>query len=439
MNRPLRIGVFVGSFPVVSETFILRQITGLLDRGHEVDIYADTPAEPGPAIQPEVERYELLKRTTFMNLPPEAAPWEMPIWPLTGKTWLPGAAQAIPNWRRLARAMPLLAHCFFSQPRMTRQVLSRAEYGYQAASLSMLYRLARLRPLRRNYDVLHAHFGPVGNSFRFARRLWKAPLIVSFHGYDFTTVPRQQGSAVYQKLFAEAAIVTVNSDYMGRNLQPLNCPPEKIRKLAYGIDLQKFQYRARVRAADEPFRIVTTGRLVEKKGIEYAIRALAQAARKHPRVHYDIIGDGPLRSQLQKLAVEQSVDGIVQFHGALNGESVRALLDRAHAFVLPSITAKDGDQEGTPVSLLEAQAVGLPVITTRHSGIPEIILDGESGWLVPEGDSDRLAERLNHLIENPEDWAAAGRCGRRLIETTFNSDQCLTALLQIYDEAVKAK
>jgi colanic acid/amylovoran biosynthesis glycosyltransferase len=179
--------------------------------------------------------------------------------------------------------------------------------------------------------------------------------------------------------------------------------------------------------------------LVEKKGIEYAIRALAQAARKHPRVHYDIIGDGPLRSQLQKLAVEQSVDGIVQFHGALNGESVRALLDRAHAFVLPSITAKDGDQEGTPVSLLEAQAVGLPVITTRHSGIPEIILDGESGWRVPEGDSDRLAERLNHLIENPEDWAAAGRCGRRLIETTFNSDQCLTALLQIYDEAVKAK
>ena len=439
MNRPLRIAIFAGSFPVVSETFILRQITGLLDRGHEVDIYADTRAESGTAIQSEVERYQLLKRTIFMNMPPETAPWEMPVWPLTGKTWLPGATNPIPNWRRLARALPLLTHCLSSQSRLTKQVLSRAEYGYQAASLSALYRLARLQTVRRKYDILHAHFGPVGNSFRFARQLWNAPLVVSFHGYDFTTVPRQQGPEVYQKLFAEAALVTVNSDYMGRNLQPLGCPPEKIRKLAYGIDLQQFQFRARTRAADEPFRLVTTGRLVEKKGIEYVLRALAEVARNHPRLHYDIIGDGPLRSELQKLAAELSVGPSVQFHGALNNEAVRALLDQAHAFVLASVTAKDGDQEGTPVSILEAQAVGLPVISTRHSGIPEIVLDGESSWLVPERDANALAERLDHLIQHPELGIALGARGRSLVEKKFTASNCLEELLQIYAEAIAGR
>jgi len=434
MNRPLRIAVFVGSFPVVSETFILRQITGLLDRGHDVEIFADTQAEPGPGTQPEVERYQLLKRTTFMNLPPEVAPWEMPAQPLSGKTWLPGAATAIPNWRRVARALPLIAHSFVSNPQLTKQVLTRAEYGYQADSLSALYRLSRLLPLRGNFDVLHAHFGPVGNSFRFARQLWNAPLLVSFHGYDFTTVPRQQGPAVYQKLFATADLITVNSDYMGRNLQPLSCPPEKIRKLSYGIDLTKFPYRARTRAADEPFRIVTTGRLVEKKGIEYVIRALAQIAPKDSRLHYDIIGDGPMRAELQRLASEIGVSKLVQFHGALNSESVRVLLDQAHAFVLASVTAKDGDQEGTPVSLLEAQAVGLPVISTRHSGIPEIVLDGQSGWLVPERDADALADRLNYLREHPELWESLGKHGRSFVEDHFSAAQCTNALLDIYTE-----
>jgi len=173
---------------------------------------------------------------------------------------------------------------------------------------------------------------------------------------------------------------------------------------------------------------------VEKKGIEYVIRAVAQVARSFPQLRYDIIGDGPLRAELQKLAVALSVEKIVQFHGALNAESVRNLLDEAHAFVLASVTAKDGDQEGTPVSLLEAQAAGLPVISTRHSGIPEIVLDGESGWLVPERDADALADRLNQLRNHPELAERLGRRGRKFIEARFSAAGCMNALLDIYAE-----
>src|SRR5262245_29471928 len=200
MSDPLRIAMFVGTFPVVSETFILRQITGLLEMGHEVDIYADTRGDTSGPLHVEIASHRLFERTTFMDMPPEAAPWELPVWPVTGRTWTPGVARPVPNSLRLARALPRLLGSLTRQPGLTARVLRRAEYGFQADSLSALHRLSTLARLPRRYDVLHAHFGPVGNSFRFARELWDAPLIVSFHGYDFCTLPRQQGSGMYAKL-----------------------------------------------------------------------------------------------------------------------------------------------------------------------------------------------------------------------------------------------
>src|SRR6266542_3521779 len=144
MSRPLRIAMFVGRFPVVSETFIVRQITGLLDLGHEVDIYADTRAEPGGPVHPEIAKYRLLERTTFMDLPPETAPFEMPVWPITGRTWPPGSTSSIPNALRVTRAFSKFFRCFWKAPRLACQVLNQQEYGYQAASLSALLRLAHL-------------------------------------------------------------------------------------------------------------------------------------------------------------------------------------------------------------------------------------------------------------------------------------------------------
>src|SRR6266542_76343 len=123
MNQPLRIAMFVGCFPVISETFILRQVTGLFDLGHEVDLYADTRGDLGVAVQPEVAKYRLLERTVFMDLPPETAPWEIPVWPLTGRTWTPGASGSVHNSVRAARAVPHLLHCLAVAPRLTFQAL----------------------------------------------------------------------------------------------------------------------------------------------------------------------------------------------------------------------------------------------------------------------------------------------------------------------------
>ena len=435
MSRPLRIAMFVGRFPVVSETFIVRQITGLIDLGHEVDIYADTRAEAGAPIHPEIAKYRLLERTMFMELPPETAPFEMPVWPITGRTWPPGSARSIHNSLRVARAVPKFFRCLWVAPRLAFQVLDRREYGSQAASLSALLRLATLCRRPGQYDVLHAHFGPVGNSFRFARELWDAPLIVSFHGYDFSTVPRKEGARVYQKLFATADAVTVNSDYTRQQVETLGCPAARLHKLPVGLDPDAFPFRERALKPGEPVRILTVARLTEIKGHAFVVRAVAKLRELRAEVHYEIAGDGPLRKELEQLVAELGLRDAVTFHGACDSGEVQRLMAQAHLFVLASVSV-EGDQEGQGLVLQEAQAAGLPVVATTHGALPEGLVPDESGFLVPERNVDALAERLDYLVRHPELWPAMGRAGRKHVETHYDIRRLNSNLVQLYTQRI---
>jgi colanic acid/amylovoran biosynthesis glycosyltransferase len=320
-------------------------------------------------------------------------------------------------------------------PKLAFEVVDPRQYGHEAASLSALYRLSILGTRPRRYDVVHAHFGPIGNSFRFARSLWEAPLVVSFHGYDFSTWPRRKGAGVYRRLFDCTDIVTVNSDYARGRLEALGCPPGAIRKLPYALTLADFPFQPRVLRHGEPVRILTVARLVAKKGVEHSVRAVAALRHTHPDVRYDIIGDGPLRPSIEDLIRRDGLEGSVTLHGARDGDYVKQMMRQAHLFVLASVTAANGDQEGTPVSLLEAQASGLPVVSTLHSGIPEVVMDGESGFLVPEGDVASLAARLVELTAHPERWAAMGRSGRRRMEGVHDVSKVNRQLTELYSEA----
>jgi colanic acid/amylovoran biosynthesis glycosyltransferase len=433
MNQPLRIAFFAGMFPVTSETFILRQITGLLDLGHDVSIFTDARGE---AAHPEIEAYRLLERATFMEMPPETGVYEMPVRPLLGKTWPPGSSTAVHNMTRLLRALPKMKTAFLKAPRLARRALSRSEYGYQAESLSAIHRLARLCAVPAKFDVLHAHFGPVGNSFRFARELFRAPLVVSFHGYDFTSVPRREGSDVYQRLFATADLVTVNSAFTRGELDKLGCPSEKIVLLHVGLNPGEFKFRERTTRPGEPVRLLSVGRLVEVKGHEYAIRAVAKLRSQFADLRYEIIGEGPLRKALEELARELGVAGVVSFHGALGTRQVRDWLDRAQIFIMPSVTA-NGAQEGQGLALQEAQACGLPVVATRHGALPEGLIEGYPGFLVPERDADALAERIAYLLQHPGDWPRMGCEGRKFVEANYDIRQLNQKLVNIYRQAMK--
>jgi colanic acid/amylovoran biosynthesis glycosyltransferase len=433
MDKPLRIGIFVGAFPVISETFILRQITGLIDLGHSVRILSDTRPEPGAAVQPQVEKCNLLQRTIYMEMPQASAPWEMPIWPISGQTWLPGSEQPISNLSRCRAALPVLWKAFKTAPGLTCRVLRKREFGYRAASLSSLYRLARVVEHRNDFDVVHAHFGPVGESFRFARELCHTPMVVSFHGYDFSTVPRKEGSDVYRKLFATADAVTVNSEFTRGSVEPLGCPPEKLRHLPVGFDPTEFEFRARTNS--EPLRILTVARLVEIKGHEFAIRAVGLLKQEGISVQYDIVGDGPLRKSLEKLAHELGLQKIVTFHGAQTSTAIKTFMDQAHIFVLTSVTV-EGDQEGQGLVLQEAQACGIPVVATRHGAFPEGLIDGNSGFLVPERDPNALAEKLIFLYSHPELWPNIGQCGRDFVLQKYDIRKLNEQLVDIYRDVI---
>lgn len=404
-----RVAVIVGEFPVLSETFILRQITGLLDAGCDVDIYSLGRAPREERTHPEVRAYDLRRRTTYLHPPAGSS-----------------ARRQAAGW--LARALA-------TAPGVTARALNPLREGRAGLTRSALYRLCALSARRGGYDVLHAHFGPVGNAVWYLSELWRAPLVVSFHGFDFTTWPRQHRPGAYGRLFDAARLVTGNSRYSRDRLRELGCPGAKLRQINYAVDLADVPFRAREVRPGEPVRLLSIARLVEKKGLEYAIRAVGEVRRRHPDVQYDIIGDGPLQQRLGALAAGLGLEQSVTFHGACDGAYVQHMLDRAHLFVLSSVTAADGDQEGTPVSLLEAQAAGLPVLSTRHSGIPEIVRDGETGYLLPERDVAGLAERIAYLVEHPECWAALGRRGRANVEARHDRRTLGGELLGLYRQA----
>jgi colanic acid/amylovoran biosynthesis glycosyltransferase len=179
-------------------------------------------------------------------------------------------------------------------------------------------------------------------------------------------------------------------------------------------------------------RLLSVGRFVEKKGFAYAITAVAKILKRFPNVQYQIVGDGGERRNLERLISELGVARNVTLLGWRDREELIGLYREADVFLAPSVTSRDGDQEGIPVVLYEAMASGLPVISTQHTGIPEVVHEGESGFLVAERDSYAIADKLTHLFEHPASRLEMGQKARKYIEQHNDCDKQLNHLLGIY-------
>ena len=409
----MKIAFIVGEFPALSETFILNQITGLIDRGHEVDIFASGKRND-PKVHPDVEKYDLLSRTYYRHMP-------------TNKVW------------RVIKALGLIVINFYKNPIAILKSLNIFKYGKKALSLELLY--ATIPFLDKGpYDIVHCHFGPNGNLGVVLREIgaFKAKIITSFHGYDVNVINNR---AFYTQLFRQGDLFTANTDFTKRRIVELGGTPEKIVKLPVGLSLSKFPFKERVLQPGAAVIILTVARLVEKKGLEYSIRAVAQVIKRHPdwNLKYKIAGDGPLKHKLESLISELDVKDKIELVGSCHQEEIKDLYQEAHIFVLASVTAQSGDREGQALVLQEAQAAGLPVIATLHNGIPEGVLNGKSGFLVPERDVDALAERLEYLIEHPEIWPEMGRAGRKFVEEHYNIDKLNDRLVEIYKKLLNGE
>ncbi|YAF98799.1 MAG: glycosyltransferase [Nodularia sp. CChRGM 3473] len=408
----MRIAIIAGRFPVISETFILNQITGLIARGHEVHIYAKE-SEDVSKVHPSVDKYQLLQKTHYIPPVPQNHLW------------------------RFLKALAILLVNFPKYPLVLLRSLNFFKYGRRAASLRLLYLVAPFLQ-SQPYDIIHCQFGVFGLDAMVLRDLGaiQGKIITSFRGFDISKYLQEKGEDVYNPLFVKGDFFLTNCEFFRQRAIKLGCDENKIVVHGSGIDCSQFPFKARQLSSDGKIRIATTGRLVEKKGIEYGIRAIAKLAKIYANIEYNIIGDGALKAQFQQLIEELDVADKVRLLGWQNQPEIIAILDHTHIFIAPSVTAVNGNQDAPVNTLKEAMAMGLPVIGTRHGGIPELIQDGISGFLVAERDADAIAEKLSYFIEHPEIWEQMGKSGRAYVEKHYDMNTLNDELVAIYQQVL---
>lgn len=399
----MKVLFFVDAFPKLSETFVVQQIVGLLERGYNVQIVADR-AGSADELQPMVVDNKLMEKVVA----PDAAST---------------AAKAL-------RALQFAV----SHPK------PMARYPYR--SRYHLYALLTLPHLQSvdiaPDDVVIANFGTNGIKAAQLKRLGRRfRLLTIFHGYDVSSFLRTEPRGVYREVFKQSDKILPVSEFWAARLRSLGCPPEKIEVFHMGINVGEFEpssKKAAEPAAGKPFLCVSTGRLAEKKGFAYSIEAFAKALpRLGPEARYDIIGGGPLHNELQALCDHLGVSGRIRLCGPKKNTEVQKILRSADVFIVPSVTAKNGDMEGIPVVMMEAQAMQIPVIATDHSGLKEGMIDGKTGLLVPERNTDALAQAIIALHDDSDKRVAFGKAGRAFIQKEFNAaaqDARLAAIIK---------
>ncbi|MCK5644760.1 MAG: glycosyltransferase, partial [Gammaproteobacteria bacterium] len=239
-----------------------------------------------------------------------------------------------------------------------------------------------------NAKLLHAHFGTEGVRYLKLKKNLNLPMITTFYGVDVSMIPRiPYWKKRYVQLFKEGELFLTEGNNMKQQLIKLGCPENKIIVQHLGVDLNIFNFTPRTQPEDGNITILIAGSFREKKGIPYAIKAFAKVKEEHPDIQLRILGDGPMRDQIESLVADLGVSCSVTLLGYQPHDVFLNEAANAHIFMLPSITAQNGDTEGgAPVAILEAQATGLPVISSYHADIPEVVVDGKSALLAPERD-----------------------------------------------------
>ncbi len=412
--KKMRVAMVVAGFPMLSETFVINQAVGLIDMGHDLDIYALMPHRASDtAPHADVVRYRLVERARY----PSARPRD--------------------GWRFVSASLRALLQLSLRRPRALRPLLDAWTYRRHAVAMRLVQHAAALGPGER-YDVIHCQFGDIGLATLalLDAGVLEGALVVSFRGWDISSFVRARGRGVYRRLFARADGCFTNCAYFQHRLLALGCPADKLEVLYSGIDAARFPMKRHDYAADRPLRLITVGRLVGKKGIEDALHAVALLGQRGVQAHYTLIGDGPLGEKLRALARDLDIASQVTFAGAANQRSVIDALLEADLFLGPSVRSQLGDEDAPINTLKEAMAIGLPVVATRHGGIPELVVDGESGLLVPERDPAAIAAAVQRLIAQCADWPEMGRAGRRQVETRFDLHASNLQLAALYAKSM---
>ena len=397
----MKITFFDDEFPCPSATFVLAHLTGLMDLGHEISILARRAS--GPPHHRGVAQYGLLDRTAY---PP----------PRSLATLLRGAR---------------------TRPGVVMRALNPLRYGGHATSLRSLSEAMHLARAS-HADVILAQHGHQGRiAARVApTRAYSAPLVTIFHGGDVTRA--KPGSKKYDQLFAHGAMIIANSRFTERKLLALGCPRQKLQVLHMGIDPEWLEVRQRTADPDGALRILSVARLVPVKGIEDALRGVAEASRRGVTLKYRVIGEGSLLEPLRALARELGVADRVRFTGRATHDEVREAWYDADLCLMPSVRTPEGEEETLGVAALEALSTGIPAIVTRTGGLPEVAPEGSGGVHVDPNAPAQIADAIASLASDPAYRAGLGAAGAAHVRTHFDQRVLNTRLADLLMTAARS-
>ncbi|MGM0146869.1 glycosyltransferase [Enterococcus sp. AZ162] len=369
----MKILFFVSSFPALSETFILNQITGMIDRGHEVEILSTKKVKTEH--HPEVEKYNLMSKVKYIEIP------KNPI-------------------SKVLKGISIFIKLSSKNPKRACSLINKKKHGNFVWNLRPLF-ISSFFEKNKEYDVIIAHYGYNLLLLEIIKNTYfKFPKIIGFfHGNDLNGFITRFGSEIYKPLQKPTSTLGLPiSNLLLEQLNELQILIGHTKIHHMGVDCKQFNYSP-PKEFKGKLRLLIVGRLTEKKGIDNAIEAVSILKIKNIHVNLKVIGDGDQKSYLEELIQARNLTKDVELLGWQTQEVVKKYVDHADLILLPSKVASNGDKEGIPVSLMEALASGKLVISTFHSGIPEIIQDGKNGWLVQENDSEALARKVKEVSQ----------------------------------------
>jgi colanic acid/amylovoran biosynthesis glycosyltransferase len=289
-------------------------------------------------------------------------------------------------------------------------------------------------------SVVHAHFGRAGFAAIPIVNQTKLPLVTSFYGYDvaqYGKLPKWRRN--YRKLFERGDLMLCLGPNMQKDLMEMGCPKEKTRIHHLGVDIRNIEYRVRTWNVNEPLRVMIAAAFRPKKGIPYALEALGQF-RREIDLQITVVGDTldtpDSLPEKEKIIATMKAEGLKDCTTLTGFKPYPALLQEAynhHIFMAPSITAPDGDMEGTPMALADMAATGIPIISSHHADIAELIVHGKTGLLAEEKDVEGLVQHLRWLVNHKDQWESITRQARHHIETEFDTSIQAERLETIYD------
>lgn len=331
----------------------------------------------------------------------------------------------------------------FSTPLYTQPIMPDSPVIYRLLKLiSRVYWLNFILPhdLKR-VDLLHAHFSVVGWEYRKLLRKLDVPLVVSFYGFDYEWLPRNhpEWQKRYKILFDEAAMFLAEGSAGREKLISMGCPEYKVRVARLGVNVNEIPFVIR-RKETNSLKLVQVASFTEKKGHTTTLRAFARAAELYPNLYLTLVGKDPcgLRSELDEIIAEYGISNRVEFVDGIDFAKLHEFLMNFHVFIHPSRHSVSGDSEGgAPIVLLDAQATGMPVLSTTHCDIPDEVIQDVTGILVQENDIEGLAESIGRFYRMDEvEYISFCRNARRHIEENYDVIKCSEILRGIYSDVI---